>query len=94
MPAAVRPGSTVTATPRLQGRTTRRVGPGEPYPPEQFRGGAGALEGVSLLGDGSVSDMLWARPAVTVLGIDCPPVVGSASAIALRAAARLKLRIP
>ena len=28
-----------------------------------------------------VSDMLWARPAVTILGIDCPPVVGSAAAI-------------
>ena len=37
--------------------------------------------GVSLLGDGTVSDMLWARPAVTILGIDCPPVVGSAAAI-------------
>ena len=48
----------------------------------------------SLLGDGSVSDMLWARPAVTVLGIDCPPVVGSAAAIVPRAAARLNLRVP
>ena len=38
--------------------------------------------------------MLWARPAVTVLGIDCPPVVGSAAAIVPRAAARLNLRIP
>ena len=46
------------------------------YPPEQFRTDAGVLEGVRLLGDGSVSDMLWARPAVTVLGIDCPPVTG------------------
>ena len=54
---------------------------GEPYPPEQFRADAGVLDGVELLGDGTVSDMLWARPAVTVLGIDCPPVVGSAAAI-------------
>jgi acetylornithine deacetylase/succinyl-diaminopimelate desuccinylase-like protein len=67
---------------------------GEPYPPEQFRRDVGALDGVSLLGSGSVSDMLWARPAVTVLGIDCPPVVGSAAAIVPRAAARLNLRIP
>ena len=49
---------------------------GAPYPPEQFRSDAGVLDGVALLGDGSVSDMLWARPAVTILGIDCPPVVG------------------
>jgi acetylornithine deacetylase/succinyl-diaminopimelate desuccinylase-like protein len=67
---------------------------GERYPADQFRRDATTLEGVSLLGDGSVSDMLWARPAVTILGIDCPPVVGSASAIVPRAAARLNLRIP
>jgi acetylornithine deacetylase/succinyl-diaminopimelate desuccinylase-like protein len=52
------------------------------------------LDGVGLLGDGSVADMLWARPALTVLGIDCPPVVGSAAAIQPRAKARLNLRVP
>ncbi len=31
------------------------------------------------MGDGSVSDMMWARPALTILGIDCSPVVGSAA---------------
>ncbi len=67
---------------------------GELYPPEQFRTDAGVLDGASLLGDGSVSDMLWARPAVTILGIDCPPVLGSTAAIVPRAAARLNLRIP
>jgi acetylornithine deacetylase/succinyl-diaminopimelate desuccinylase-like protein len=67
---------------------------GEEYPPDQFRTDATVLDGVALLGDGTVSDMLWARPALTVLGIDCPPVVGSASAIVPRAAARLNLRIP
>jgi acetylornithine deacetylase/succinyl-diaminopimelate desuccinylase-like protein len=67
---------------------------GEPYPPEQFRGDAGVLDGVSLLGEGSVSDMLWARPAVTILGIDCPPVLGSTAAIVPDTAARLNLRIP
>ena len=67
---------------------------GEPYPPEQFRVDAGLLDGASLLGDGSVSDMLWARPVIAVLGIDCPPVLGSTAAIAPDAAARLNLRIP
>ena len=33
---------------------------GSPYPPEQFRTDAGVLERVSLLGDGTVSDMLSA----------------------------------
>ncbi|GIE40783.1 dipeptidase [Actinoplanes lobatus] len=67
---------------------------GAPYPAEQFRSDAGLVEGASLLGDGTVSDMVWARPAVTVLGIDCPPVVGSAAAIQPHARARLNLRVP
>jgi len=67
---------------------------GVDYPAEMFRSDATVLNGVSLIGDGSVPDLLWARPAVTVLGIDCPPVVGSAAAIQPRAAARLNLRVP
>ena len=67
---------------------------GVPWPPEQFRTDACLLPGVSLLGDGTVSDMVWARPAVTVLGIDCPPVIGSAAAIQPHARARLNLRVP
>ncbi len=67
---------------------------GVAYPPEQFRSDAGVLDGVELLGDGSVADMLWARPAATVLGIDCPPVVGSSAAVPRRPRARLNLRIP
>lgn len=78
----------------VEGLDNTRRWEGQPYPPEQFRGDAGLLDGVRLLGDGAVSDMLWARPSVTVLGIDCPPVVGSAAAIVPRAAARLNLRIP
>jgi len=67
---------------------------GVAWPPEQFRTDACLLPGVSLLGDGTVSDMVWARPAVTVLGIDCPPVIGSAAAIQPHARARLNLRVP
>jgi acetylornithine deacetylase/succinyl-diaminopimelate desuccinylase-like protein len=67
---------------------------GETWPTEQFRTDACLLPGVSLLGDGTVSDMVWARPAVTVLGIDCPPVIGSAAAIQPHARARLNLRVP
>ncbi len=67
---------------------------GVDYPQDAFRADATVLDGVSLLGDGAVADMLWARPAITVLGIDCPPVVGSAAAIQPRAAARLNLRLP
>jgi acetylornithine deacetylase/succinyl-diaminopimelate desuccinylase-like protein len=66
---------------------------GAAYPSEQFRKDANVLEGVDLLGD-SVSDMVWARPTATVLGIDCPPVVGSSAAIQPEARARINLRVP
>src|SRR5215211_5098170 len=78
----------------VHGLPGTEVWTGAPYPLEQFRRDAAVLDGVSLLGDGTVSDMLWARPAITIVGIDCPPVVGSAAAIVPRARARLNLRIP
>jgi acetylornithine deacetylase/succinyl-diaminopimelate desuccinylase-like protein len=78
----------------ITGLDASRRWEGAPYPPDQFRTDAGLLEGVDLLGEGTVSDMLWARPAVTVLGIDCPRVLGSTAAIVPRAAARLNLRVP
>ena len=66
---------------------------GAAYPPEQLRKDAGVLEGVDVLGD-DVADTLWARPAATVLGIDCPPVVGSSASVPHEARARIDLRIP
>ncbi|WP_433796979.1 dipeptidase [Actinoplanes sp. CA-252034] len=78
----------------ITGLDSTQTWTGEPYPAAQFRADAGLHDGVALLGDGTVSDMVWARPAVTVLGIDCPPVVGSAAAIQPRARARLNLRVP
>jgi cysteinylglycine-S-conjugate dipeptidase len=82
-----------------QGNTTVRgldateKWPGAAYPPKQFRTDAGVLEGVDVIGDG-IADTLWARPTATVLGIDCPPVVGSSAAVPHEARARIDLRIP
>ncbi|GGK59274.1 dipeptidase [Nocardia camponoti] len=67
---------------------------GAQYDVDQFRKDARVLPGVDLLGSGTVADQLWARPAVTVLGMDVPPVVGSSSAIQGHASARINLRIP
>ena len=67
---------------------------GSPYPEERFRADAGVLPGVELLGNGAVADMLWARPALTVLGIDVPPVEGAVGAIQPEARALLNLRVP
>ena len=67
---------------------------GAAYEAEVFRADTAGRRRASLLGSGRVSDMLWARPAVTVLGIDCPPVLGSTAANVPHARARLNLRIP
>ena len=67
---------------------------GVDYPAERFRGDAQVLDGVELIGSGSVADMLWARPAVTVVGIDVPSVAGSTAAVQPSAAARVSLRVP
>lgn len=78
----------------VHGLDNTGVWSGIDYPAAQFRVDANVLDRVDLLGDGRVSDMIWARPAVTVLGIDCPPVVGSSAAIQPRARARINLRVP
>ncbi len=79
---------------RIDGLDCEGVWDGVGYDERQFRSDAGVLDGVELLGSDSVADRLWARPAVTVLGIDCPPVVGSAAAIPGHARARVSLRVP
>ncbi|MGX1809915.1 M20/M25/M40 family metallo-hydrolase [Nocardia sp. NPDC055321] len=78
----------------VAGLTNDQQWDGVQYPDAQFRSDAGVLDGVDVVGSGTVSDMLWARPALTVLGMDVPPVVGSAAAVQAKAAARINLRIP
>ncbi|MET9666372.1 dipeptidase [Streptomyces sp. NPDC006475] len=64
------------------------------YPEADFRRDAKVLDGVGLIGSGSVADRIWARPAVTVLGIDCPPVVGATPSVQAGARALISLRVP
>lgn len=64
------------------------------YPEDDFRPDAKVLDGVELIGGGTVADRIWARPAVTVLGIDCPPVVGATPSVQASARALVSLRVP
>jgi acetylornithine deacetylase/succinyl-diaminopimelate desuccinylase-like protein len=64
------------------------------YPEEQFRRDAKVLDGVALTGAGSVADRIWAQPSVTVLGIDCPPVVGATASVQAKARATVSVRVP
>lgn len=67
---------------------------GQPYPEETFRGDAGVLDGVDVSTAAPLADLVWSRPAVTVLGIDCPPVEGAIAAVQPRARALVNLRVP
>lgn len=67
---------------------------GAAYDVERFRADATVLEGVSLTGSDSVADALWARPSLSVLGIDCPSVAAATAAVPATARAVLSLRIP
>ncbi len=78
----------------VDGLTGDSVWQGIQYDEKQFRKDAKVLDGVELIGSGTVADRIWARPAVTVLGIDCPPVVGATPSVQASARALLSLRVP
>ncbi|GAB2729446.1 dipeptidase [Streptomyces bullii] len=78
----------------VDGLTADSAWDGLQYDEELFREDAKVLDGVELIGSGSVADRIWARPAVTVLGIDCPPVVGATPSVQASARALISLRVP
>lgn len=78
----------------VDGLASDAVWEGLQYPEADFRSDAKVLDGVSLIGEGTIADRLWARPAVTVLGIDCPPVVGATPSVHAGAGALISLRVP
>jgi acetylornithine deacetylase/succinyl-diaminopimelate desuccinylase-like protein len=78
----------------ITGLANGGVWDGEAYPEQQLRADAHVLPGVDLLGSGTVADQLWARPALTVIGVEAPPLTGAPSAVQPHAAARLNLRVP
>jgi acetylornithine deacetylase/succinyl-diaminopimelate desuccinylase-like protein len=63
------------------------------YPPQRVREDSGLLEGVSEIGSGSVPQRLWARPAITVIGIDTTSIAASSNTLIPRAQAKVSLRV-
>jgi acetylornithine deacetylase/succinyl-diaminopimelate desuccinylase-like protein len=66
---------------------------GTPVPEDEFREESGVLDGVELIGSGSIADRLFSSPAVAVLGIDAPAIAGSSNQIVPVARARVSLRV-
>ncbi|MER7620988.1 dipeptidase [Streptomyces sp. NPDC126503] len=83
-----------TGATAIDGLPRDTVWEGLQYPEEDFRQDAKVLSGVDLPGTGTVADRIWARPAVTVVGIDCHPVAGATPSIPSTARAQISLRVP
>jgi acetylornithine deacetylase/succinyl-diaminopimelate desuccinylase-like protein len=63
------------------------------YPPERVRTDSGLLDGVSEIGSGSVPQRLWAKPAITVVGIDTTSVAAASNTLIPRARAKISMRV-
>lgn len=63
------------------------------YPPERARTDSGLLDGVSEIGSGSVPQRLWAKPAITVIGIDTTPIDKASNTLIPRARAKVSMRV-
>jgi acetylornithine deacetylase/succinyl-diaminopimelate desuccinylase-like protein len=58
-----------------------------------FRSDVGLLDGVQLIGSGTIPTRAWAKPAVAVLGIDAPRVAEASNVLLPRARARVGMRL-
>jgi len=83
-----------TGTTTIDGLGSGGEWSGLDYTESDFRRDAKVLDGVELIGTGTVADRLWARPAVTVIGIDAPPVVGATPSVQATAGALVSVRVP
>ncbi|HYP73550.1 MAG TPA: M20/M25/M40 family metallo-hydrolase, partial [Microbacterium sp.] len=58
-----------------------------------YREGSSILPGVDYLGTGSLSDRIWAKPSVTVLGMDLPSTAEASNVLLPEVTAKLSMRI-
>jgi acetylornithine deacetylase/succinyl-diaminopimelate desuccinylase-like protein len=66
---------------------------GVDYPPERVRAETGLLDGVREIGSGSVPQRLWAKPAITVIGIDTTSIDKASNTLIPRARAKVSMRV-
>jgi len=62
------------------------------YPEDRLRREAGLMAGVELIGTGSIAERLWAKPAISVLGIDAPRTNAAPNALIPSARAKIGVR--
>ncbi|WP_433307376.1 dipeptidase [Actinoplanes sp. CA-030573] len=70
-----------------------REGASVDYPEDRFRHEGGILDGVKLIGHGTITDRIWTKPSISVLGIDAPRTFEAANALQPRAKAKIGVRL-
>jgi acetylornithine deacetylase/succinyl-diaminopimelate desuccinylase-like protein len=58
-----------------------------------LRADAGVLDGVRLMGTGSLTDRLWAAPSITVIALDAPSLADASNTLQPVARAKVSLRV-
>jgi acetylornithine deacetylase/succinyl-diaminopimelate desuccinylase-like protein len=71
------------------------AGPADPLDltEERLRAEAGILDGVELIGSGELTERLWTRPALTVIGLDAPRTGQASNTLLPSARAKISLRV-
>ncbi|MEU8155993.1 dipeptidase [Micromonospora sp. NPDC048986] len=63
------------------------------YPEDRFRAEAGLADGVRFIGTGRITDRLWTKPALAILGVDAPSTGEAPNALVPAAKAKLSIRL-
>ncbi|CAM5789773.1 M20/M25/M40 family metallo-hydrolase [Cellulomonas persica] len=66
---------------------------GEDLTEDQFRAGADLVDGVSLIGTGTIGQRLYGNPSVSAIGVDTTSIAGSSNVLLPEARAKLSMRI-
>ena len=61
--------------------------------PQWVRAESGLLDGVREIGSGPVAQRMWAKPAITVIGIDTTPIAKASNTLIPRASAKVSMRV-
>ncbi|HKA68288.1 MAG TPA: dipeptidase [Actinomycetes bacterium] len=68
-------------------------GPDVTYEESRLRHEGGVLDGVDLIGDGTLVERLWTRPALTVIGLDAVRTAEASNTLAPSARAMISVRL-
>ncbi|GAB3048923.1 dipeptidase [Intrasporangium mesophilum] len=64
------------------------------YDEARLRSESGLLDGVDVIGSGSILSRIWTKPAITTIGINAPSVETASNTLVAAASAKVSMRIP